>query len=92
MQLAIEPARVNLGAVVRSIEPDFMLVECFDRETSCVLTGHCRLAGVISGALRAFLAHLDASTLADLLAPPVPDPVVQLRLQRGEAGAPGRAR
>ena len=77
---------------MRAIEPDFMLVECFDRETSCVLTGHCRLAGVISGALRAFMDHLDASTLADLLAPPGPDPLVRVHVQRGGAPARGRAR
>jgi len=70
MRLAVPPAQVNLGAVVRATEPDFVLVECFDSGTGCALTGHCRLAGVISGALAAFLAHLDARTLADLLTPP----------------------
>jgi len=69
MRLAAAPAQVNLGAVVRAVEPDFMLVECFDSGASCALSGHCRLADVISGALAAFLAHLDAHTLADLLGP-----------------------
>ncbi|MCW5611544.1 MAG: Rrf2 family transcriptional regulator [Rubrivivax sp.] len=68
MRLALPPRDINLGAVVRSIEPDFALVECFDSGSSgCTLTGDCRLAGVISGALGAFLAHLDRHTLADLL-------------------------
>ena len=69
MRLAAPPAQINLGAVVRAIEPDFMLVECFDSGTGCALTGHCRLAGVISSALAAFLAELDAHTLGDLLGP-----------------------
>lgn len=80
MRLAVEPARINLGAVVREIEPDFMLVECFDSGAGCVLTGNCRLAGVISDALRAFLGHLDSQTLADLLAPP--PALAPLRLRR----------
>jgi Rrf2 family nitric oxide-sensitive transcriptional repressor len=49
-----------------------MLVECFDAGNHCALTGHCRLAGAVSGALAAFLAHLEAHTLADLLRPPRP--------------------
>lgn len=89
MQLAIEPAQINLGAVVRAIEPDFMLVECFERGTRCVLTGHCRLAGVISDALRAFLARLDACTLADLLAPPGGEPPVPVQLPRRAPAASG---
>jgi Rrf2 family nitric oxide-sensitive transcriptional repressor len=72
MRLAAPPAQINIGAVVRSIEPDFMLVECFDAGNHCALTGHCRLAGAVSGALAAFLAHLEAHTLADLLRPPWP--------------------
>lgn len=91
MALAVEPAAINLGTVVRSIEPDFMLVECFDRGTGCVLTGHCRLAGVISDALRAFLERLDACTLADLLAPPDPAPVVPVKLPPGSARTAARA-
>ncbi|MBX3635149.1 MAG: Rrf2 family transcriptional regulator [Rubrivivax sp.] len=68
MRLALPPAEVNLGEVVRTIEPDFSLVECFDGGSNgCTLTGDCLLAGVISGALAAFLDHLDRHTLADLL-------------------------
>lgn len=67
MRLAAPPAEINLGTVVRSIEPDFSLVECFASGSSCVLTGHCRLAGIVAGALEGFLAHLDRYSLADLL-------------------------
>lgn len=67
MRLAHAPRDINLGAVVRSIEPDFALVECFATGNQCVLTGQCRLAGVLGGALQAFMAHLDGFTLADLL-------------------------
>ncbi|MCG3203182.1 MAG: HTH-type transcriptional repressor NsrR [Gammaproteobacteria bacterium] len=69
IRLANDPAKISLGAVVRAIEPDFALVECFETCSRCTLSGHCRLAGVVSGALGAFLAHLEAHTLADLLQP-----------------------
>lgn len=69
MRLAHEPARINVGAVVRSIEPDFSLVECLAADNHCVITGSCRLAGVLQGALGNFLSHLDGFSLADLLPP-----------------------
>jgi Rrf2 family nitric oxide-sensitive transcriptional repressor len=67
MRLAHAPRDINLGAVVRGIEPDFALVECFSTGNQCVLTGQCRLANVLGGALQDFMAHLDGFTLADLL-------------------------
>ena len=69
MRLAAPPADINLGEVVRRMEPDFALVECFAVVNNCVLTGHCRLAGIVAGALEGFLAHLDRYTLADLVPP-----------------------
>ena len=67
MRLAAAPASINLGAVVRSVEPDFALVDCFTADNSCRLTGDCRLTGIVSEALQRFMAHLDRHTLADLL-------------------------
>jgi Rrf2 family nitric oxide-sensitive transcriptional repressor len=67
MRLAAAPAAINLGAVVRAVEPDFALVECFGAENRCSLTSYCRLAGVLGGALASFLAHLERHTLADLV-------------------------
>ena len=67
MRLAAAPAEINLGAVVRSVEPDFALVDCLATDNTCRLTGNCRLTGIVSEALRSFMAHLDRHTLADLL-------------------------
>ena len=67
MRLAAAPADINLGAVVRSIEPDFFLVDCLGSDAACLLTGSCRLTSIVSGALRSFMQHLDGHTLADLL-------------------------
>ncbi len=67
MRLALPPNEIGLGAVVRSIEPDFDLVECFSSGDRCTLSGQCRLAGVLGAAMQAFLAQLDGRTLDDLL-------------------------
>ncbi|WP_213958975.1 MULTISPECIES: Rrf2 family transcriptional regulator [unclassified Variovorax] len=67
MRLAHRPEDINLGTLVRGVEPDFELVECFATGSACALTGHCGLAGVLDGALQRFLAHLDGFTLADAL-------------------------
>lgn len=72
MRLAHAPEDIVLGAVVRGIEPDFQLAECFSSACRCVLAPRCRLAGVLDEALRAFFTHLDSVTLADLLPPTEP--------------------
>ena len=54
MRLARAPGEINLGAVVRSVEPDFNLVECLATGNTCTLTGQCRLTAIVSGALRQF--------------------------------------
>jgi Rrf2 family nitric oxide-sensitive transcriptional repressor len=69
MRLAAAPADINLGTVVRSVEPDFFLVDCLASDSVCLLTGNCQLTGIISGALQSFMQYLDRYTLADLLAP-----------------------
>lgn len=72
MRLAREPDQINLGELVRGVEPDFALVECLGVGDVCSLSGNCRLTEVFNGALAAFMARLDAVTLADVL--PLPNP------------------
>lgn len=69
MRLAAAPEKINLGQVVRRMEPDFALVECFAADNDCALTRGCRLAGLIADARDAFLAQMDRHTLADLVLP-----------------------
>ena len=84
MRLMKPAHEINVGAVVRSTETDFHLVECFaPRTNQCCLGSHCRLHGVLAQAMRAFLAVLDGVTLADLdtpqpLWPPTGSPVAAL--------------
>ena len=70
IRLAAAPAEINLGAVVRSVENDFALVDCLAADNACRLTGDCRLTGIVSEALQRFMSHLDRHTLADLLPTP----------------------
>ena len=70
MRLAMAPKSINLGELVRSVEPDFHLVECLAESAACHLLGRCRLEGVFTQALGAFMQSLDGHTLADVLPPP----------------------
>jgi Rrf2 family nitric oxide-sensitive transcriptional repressor len=84
MRLAAPPQHIGLGAVVRSIEPDFKLVACLANDSSCHLASSCHLTGIINGALQSFMQYLDRYTLADLLAPVAPagDQVLPLNFHK----------
>lgn len=68
--LAMPPAAINLGALLRKTEPDFGLVECFLSGNRCPVTRRCGLAGVVNEGLQAFVAVFDRYTLADIQLPP----------------------
>ncbi|MCK2185141.1 Rrf2 family transcriptional regulator [Halomonas getboli] len=61
------PDEIPLGGLIRDIEPDLGLVECFRDDNGCVITPACRLKPILGEALAAFVAVLDRYTLADLL-------------------------
>jgi Rrf2 family nitric oxide-sensitive transcriptional repressor len=68
VMLARDPAKINVGAVVRKTEPNFRIVECFDVEqNTCRILPVCSLRGVLQGALEGFFKVLDDYTLADLV-------------------------
>ncbi len=69
MRLATTPDKINLGAVVRSIEPDFAIVDCLSSNSVCHLSSDCQLTGIMNGALQSFMDYLNRYTLADLLVP-----------------------
>jgi Rrf2 family nitric oxide-sensitive transcriptional repressor len=67
MELALPPARIVLGEVVRATEGEAVVVECFGAGGgNCRITRDCRLRGVLREAVAAFEAVLDRYTLADL--------------------------
>ncbi|MFL5350102.1 MAG: RrF2 family transcriptional regulator [Hyalangium sp.] len=66
--LARPASEISLGQVFRVAEPDFNLVECFDRDkNTCPIAPACGLRGVLFEAREAFLAVLDKYTVADLV-------------------------
>lgn len=68
IRLADRPENINVGTVVRRMEEDFHLVECFSSETNtCPISPICGLRGVLGKALHAYLAVLDEYNLQDLL-------------------------
>ena len=67
IRLATAPDRISIGRVVRQAEGASELVECFNANNGCRITGACRLAGVLNEALDAFYSRLDGVTLADLV-------------------------
>lgn len=70
MRLGMAPEEISIGAVLRSSEDDFDLVECFGENDACRLTTVCRLKRVLQKALQAYLAELDRWTLADIVRRP----------------------
>lgn len=73
--LARPASEIGLGDLVRLLEQDQALVECFSPDGACCVTPVCRLKGKLYAAEAAFLAELDRSTLADV-ALPAPAPAV----------------
>lgn len=61
---------IRLGDVVRAVEEDFRIVECFGSGDTCRITDVCRLKRILNLALKAFLTTLDEWTLADLVQKP----------------------
>ncbi len=72
LRLRLSPERINIGRVVRDMENDLALVECFGPDNRCVITPACSLKNLLADAMRAFMAVLDRHTLADLLDDPAP--------------------
>ncbi len=71
LRLAQDPEAINIGWLIRETEPDFHLVECFDRaNNTCPITPACMLKHVLFEARDNFLETLDRYTLADFLASP----------------------
>ena len=67
LRLAKPAAEITIGAVVRHLEEDFALVECLKATGgACAISPLCRMKGIFSEALSAFLAVLDRHTIGDV--------------------------
>ncbi|MCU0830501.1 MAG: iron-responsive transcriptional regulator RirA [Rhizobiaceae bacterium] len=67
IRLSRPAEEIRLGHVVRLIEENFDLVECFEAgETQCPLIASCGMSEALKEALDAFFAVLDRYSIADL--------------------------
>ncbi|MTH78405.1 RrF2 family transcriptional regulator [Paracoccus aestuariivivens] len=76
LRLARPADRISVGAVVRHLETDFGLVECFRTGNQCIITSQCRLIAPLQRAMEAFLAVLDGCSIADIALTPADFPVI----------------
>ena len=67
--LAKPAEEIIIANVVRDMEDDLNLVECFCKGGTCIIKPVCELKSVLGQALNAYLDTLEHYTLSDLLQP-----------------------
>ncbi|MBT8059163.1 MAG: Rrf2 family transcriptional regulator [Xanthomonadales bacterium] len=67
--LARPTSDIVIADVVRDMEDDLNMVECFCEGGSCIINPVCELKSVLTQALTAYLDTLERYTLKDLLKP-----------------------
>lgn len=67
LQLNCTPAEINIGKLIQQTEPNFFIVECFDKENGrCCIAPVCKLKKILERAKKDFINTLSQYTLADL--------------------------
>lgn len=70
LKLAKKPEDIAVGEVVRLMEPDFHIVECFNPDSdNCQISNVCGLKSILNTALHSYYLELDKYTLADVIQP-----------------------
>lgn len=68
IRLGVSPEQVSIGEIVRKVEPNFEIVECFNsQKPKCAVEPLCALKNALWEAKNQFLATLDRITLADAI-------------------------
>lgn len=70
IKLDREACDICVGEVVRAIEPDLRMAECFQANkdgTKCALLPSCKLKPVLGEALSEFMAVLDNKKLSEII-------------------------
>ncbi len=65
--LSTYPEKVNIGLLVKELEMDSILVECFGDNGHCRINLSCKLKMALQKAQRSFYQTLEEYTLADLI-------------------------
>ncbi len=69
LKLAVAPHTLRLGDLVRMLEPNMDLVECFNKDKNkCRITSSCTLKHYLFDAGQSFIDSLNRHTLADAVA------------------------
>jgi len=85
VMLSVPLAEIRLGALIRTLEADQALVECFRADGGCcVLEPGCKLRVLLRQARESFYQTLDERTLADCIG--------NRRRAPSSVSTPGRAR
>ncbi len=67
IELSKPAYHLNVGDIVRTLESDLYIVECFNSDDKrCSITAVCKLKHVLFNAYKAFIGELDKHTLADI--------------------------
>ena len=80
--LAVAPEAIRVGSLIRALEGDQPIVECFRDDGGCctLLSAGCQLRGFLGEAKAVFYRSLDEKTLADCLpAPQMPVPSMEVQ-------------
>ncbi len=65
--LSHEPEKINIGKLIKELESDSNLVECFGPNGQCKINPTCKLKGILKVAENSFFNTLEQYTLADLM-------------------------
>jgi Rrf2 family nitric oxide-sensitive transcriptional repressor len=88
VMLAVPPGQVRLGGLIRRLEGDQPLVECFRASgCGCTLLPDCHLRSLLGGGRERFYGFLDEATLADCLGDAAAQPAGPSR--KGRPKLPG---
>ena len=81
LRLAVDASQITIGEIVRKVEPNFDIVECFNAQhNKCVIEPLCALKTALRQANREFLAALDRHRLADAIKRDRTQPMAFLKL------------
>ncbi len=68
IRLSKSPEKIPLRKLITELEPNFHLVECFDKKhNTCPIVAMCGFRSILKESLESFLLTLDRYTLADAI-------------------------
>lgn len=66
IKIAKDAEKLRLGDLIKQLEPNMNMVECFDAKTNtCRITGSCQLKHYLFEAMQNFINTMNKYTLAD---------------------------